>query len=108
MLVNVEEGLGRLRGNAMIYKRMLSMFIDSKEAAQFDDAIATGDIETATRASHSMKGIAGNLSLDDLYAVSDKLTEELRKNIKDDTTIAEFHDVIDQTMVAVKDVIETL
>lgn len=108
MLINVEEGLGRIRGNKVLYKRMLAMFLDSKELTEFDGLIAEGKIEDASHSSHSVKGIAGNLSLTDLFDIANQLTEELRKNIVDEVTIAKYHEVIDETKNAVNEVIATL
>ena len=108
VLINQEEGLGRVRGNKALYKRMLSMFIDTKDAEQLDVFLEQGNLEEASHSSHAIKGIAGNLSLIDLFAISDKLTEELRKNIKDEATIAEFHDILAETRNVVGETILTL
>lgn len=108
MLINVEEGLGRVRNNASLYKRMLSMFIDSKEVGQLEEFLDQNNYEEASRASHSIKGIAGNLSLPDLFSISDILTEELRKGIKDDETIAKYHSILIQTQVVVNETILSL
>ena len=108
MLINVEEGLGRVRNNAMLYKRMLSMFIDSKEVGQLEDALAEGNLEAASHEAHSVKGIAGNLSLTDLYNISDILTEELRKDILNEETLALYRDVLGQTQNIVSETIATL
>lgn len=108
MLINIEEGLKRLHGNKALYKKMLAMFIVSEEIGQLDEFLKAGKAEEASQSSHAIKGIAGNLSLQDLYAISDTLTEELRKGLLDETTIEDFHSILASTLAAAGEAIDTL
>ena len=108
MLINLDEGLARVRGNKALYTRMLSMFIDSKEVLQLETFLAEGNVVDAAGAAHSIKGIAGNLSLSELFNISNTLTEELRKGIISDDTVASYRSTLTETQKAVNDVIATL
>ena len=46
--------------------------------AQLEAALAAQDWETAFRAAHTLKGVAQNLGLDNLYKVSAALTDAVR------------------------------
>jgi HPt (histidine-containing phosphotransfer) domain-containing protein len=45
-----------------------------------ESALKNGDIETAAREMHSLKGVAGNMRLDDCYKVVVVLESALRSN----------------------------
>lgn len=53
-------------------------FLDDDSFANLEKALAEQNAEEAFRAVHTLKGVAQNLSLDNLYRVSFTLTENLR------------------------------
>lgn len=53
-------------------------FLDDDSFANLEKALAEQNAEDAFRAVHTLKGVAQNLSLDNLYRVSFTLTENLR------------------------------
>lgn len=74
---NYEEVLYRLRNEERIAKYAIK-FLDDASFATLKDALSTGDIETAFRAAHTLKGVCQNLSFTKLYESSNAITEELR------------------------------
>ncbi|MDO4303248.1 MAG: Hpt domain-containing protein [Bacillota bacterium] len=74
---NYEEVLYRLRNEERIAKYAIK-FLDDTSFATLKDALSTGDIETAFRAAHTLKGVCQNLSFTKLYESSNAITEELR------------------------------
>jgi CheY-like chemotaxis protein/HPt (histidine-containing phosphotransfer) domain-containing protein len=63
--VNVSEGLLRLGGNMKLYSRLLREFATTQVELpeRIRDALAAGDLATAIRQAHSLKGAAANLAL---------------------------------------------
>jgi len=63
--VQVEIGLARLGGNAELYRKLLLSFRHRQAGAVGDirSARDAGDIETATRLAHTLKGVAANLAV---------------------------------------------
>lgn len=66
--VNMPVALSRLAGNA---KLLIKLFGDFRKQnhdtiQQIRDKQEAGDIETAVRLLHTLKGVAGNLAIDDL------------------------------------------
>jgi CheY-like chemotaxis protein len=67
---HVEEALHRLRGNEVLYRKLLADFARSAEdaVAQIRAALGQGDLEAAHQIIHTLKGVAGNLSAMDVAA----------------------------------------
>jgi two-component system sensor histidine kinase/response regulator len=61
--IQVRAGLRVMSGNVAFYQRMLGKFADSERdfVAQFKAALRLPDENEATRAAHTLKGLAGNL-----------------------------------------------
>ena len=86
--VDVEEVKKRF-GMLKIAQKFLPRFIDDPSFSQLQDAMAAGDGEAAFKASHTLKGVALNLSLNELGAIASEVTEALRGEEKDMATAAE-------------------
>ena len=69
--------LGRLPSEALVKKFLLKYPADPSYA-QLEAALAAQDWEAAFRAAHTLKGVAQNLGLDNLYKVSAALTDAVR------------------------------
>jgi two-component system sensor histidine kinase/response regulator len=76
--LNSTDGLRRVGGNTKLYVKLLHQFA-SQQAEVIDKirvALTTNDIESASRAAHTLKGVAGNLgagNLQDAAAVVEAL-----------------------------------
>lgn len=69
--------LGRLPSEALVKKFLLKYPADPSHD-QLRDALAAQDWETAFRAAHTLKGVAQNLGLENLYKVAATLTDAVR------------------------------
>ena len=69
--------LSRLPGEALV-RRFLRKFLADPAYSELKAALTAGDIPTAFRAAHTIKGTAANLGLDDLACAASDLTEALR------------------------------
>ncbi|MBD5134640.1 MAG: hypothetical protein HDT39_01555 [Lachnospiraceae bacterium] len=79
--VNVDEGMGRLMGNASLYEKMLGKFAkmirdSSVKSEDFDCEDCTELIEKT----HAIKGASGNLSVTPVYAAYTEIVDLLRSN----------------------------
>ncbi len=102
--IDIESGLSRVRGNKVLFKKMLQMFLASTEFEKFDACLASGDIAGAGDVAHAIKGMTGNLSLTALFEVSSTLMQQLRDGVADDTLISEYRDVLKNTIDEVTNV----
>ncbi|MDR1932645.1 MAG: Hpt domain-containing protein [Spirochaetales bacterium] len=100
--IDAEIGLGRVRGNAVIYKKMLGMFLNSKEFDTFEEALAANDYSKAADVAHAIKGLTGNLALTPLFEESTKLMNQLRDGKYDEETLASYRSALTETRSEVK------
>ncbi len=69
--------LGRLGSDALV-QRFLIKFLSDTSFQDLKEGIEKQDPEEAFRGAHTLKGVCMNLAFDDLFVVSDALTEHLR------------------------------
>lgn len=75
---DINEGLSRLLNNSALYEKLLKKFPDSISQQDVIPFIESGEIETATRNAHTIKGVTGNLSLTPLYKAYTEIVDLLR------------------------------
>jgi len=84
--INAEEGKKRVMNNGKLYAKLLTKF---KAGTNLDDLIATAvaqDWDKAQAAAHTIKGIAANLSMTELFNQSlDVETQVKGKSIKNES-----------------------
>lgn len=76
--IDYEDGLARFMNNPQLYEKFIRHFLDDPTFHDLRDNLSGGDGELAFRAAHTLKGVAGNLSLRDLLAAVEPLVEALR------------------------------
>ena len=72
--IDVDAALERLMGSDALLERFLKKFLDDPNYEKLKAAQAAGDREGAVTASHSLKGVCGNLSMTELF---DLLTRQV-------------------------------
>jgi two-component system sensor histidine kinase/response regulator len=84
--IDVEDALRLLRGKVGLYRRLLDDFrADYADfEPRFREALERGDQETAVRAAHSLKGVAGNVGSEPLRAAALGLETALREGAPQD------------------------
>lgn len=76
--VDYDAALSRFMGNEGLLTRFLKKFMDDPNFLNLQGAIDKGDVDAAFRAAHTLKGVAGNLSLSELYNHASKIADMLR------------------------------
>ncbi|NES67716.1 MAG: response regulator, partial [Okeania sp. SIO2D1] len=79
---DVQAGVHRMGGNLKTYRNLLRMFREQNQntLAQIQVAIATAEYTTAQKQIHTIKGTAGNIGAQDLFATADALEKSLQNN----------------------------
>jgi PAS domain S-box-containing protein len=79
--IDVAGGLQRVAGNKRLYRDLLLQFAAKQgdANAQISSAIEGGDRKLAERIAHTVKGVAGNIGLGQLYAAAEKLERAIRE-----------------------------
>jgi len=106
--VNIDDALKRVRGNTTMYCRLLKLFLASEDFDKIENALANGDLKTASESAHAIKGIAGNLSLIKLQDESAALMTKLRENELDPVLLESYRDALTKTKEYVSRVITEL
>jgi PAS domain S-box-containing protein len=79
--IDLKSALGRLKGNLPLLKKLVGDMVASRSGV-FKDirrALQEGDWDSARRAVHTFKGIAGNLSATDLFDCAKRLETVLQQ-----------------------------
>lgn len=77
--IDYDGAMERFGGNAALYERLALKFLDDAHFAALEQALADGDVDTAVREAHTLKGVAGNLSFTALYEAASKVNAALRE-----------------------------
>jgi signal transduction histidine kinase/CheY-like chemotaxis protein len=102
--IKVVDGLNRVAGNRQLYRNLLRQFADNQVAAadQVSAAIKSGDLKLAERIAHTVKGVAGNLGIEEVQLVAQKLEKALRDGEEGlSAPLAEFASVMGTQIQAI-------
>jgi PAS domain S-box-containing protein len=79
--VDTAGGLKRVAGNVRLYRNLLAQFVTEQcdAGSQISAAIDSGQHELAERVAHTVKGVAGNIGLGNVFAASEKLERAIRQ-----------------------------
>ena len=92
--VNVDKALERMKGNMDAYKSFLEEFFEDPDFEALQESIDAQDAKEAFDYAHGLKGMAGNLGLDNVHAKLSVLVEILRRGSLDGATEA-YEEVMD-------------
>ena len=95
--------MSRLMSEQRVVKFALR-FKDDATYREFMEAYNAGDISSAFRAAHTMKGVASNLGFSNLFRTSSAVTEDLR----DGTPSAEIGSLVESMTESYEAVIAAL
>ena len=79
--VDVAGGLKRVAGNNRLYRELLMQFAIKQvdTSSQISAAIECGDRKLAERIAHTVKGVAGNIGLERVFAAAERLEQSIRE-----------------------------
>lgn len=76
--VDRETAVNRFGGRADLYDKFLYKFLEDPTFGELRAAVAAGDAKQGFLAAHTLKGVAGNLSMDTLFRMLHDVVEDLR------------------------------
>ena len=103
--INEDEGKKRVMNNAKLYARLLTKF---KTETNLNDLVAfagAGDWEKAQAAAHTIKGIAANLSLTELFNQSLDVETQIKGKSLEAESLESIKICFTETLAAVDKVI---
>jgi HPt (histidine-containing phosphotransfer) domain-containing protein len=104
--LDVDLGLSRTTNNPAFYASMLRKFVAAQEdaTARVQQAMAGGDMATAERIAHTLKGVAGNLGASDLQGSAAQLEAALREG----AAVHVVTKAVDHTAIALQLLVQQL
>ncbi len=102
--INYDKGLERFMGNEALYDKFLGKFLYDSSYEEFELGVNGGDLAMAEKAVHTLKGTAGNLSMESLYRIADTTVKAIRSK-KSTEEIQELADQVHDTYQQVCDAI---
>ena len=106
--IDVEDGLKRIFNNKAIYKKLLGKFTEKSGFEELKAELAAGDIVSATRSAHSIKGAGANLSLIKATEVAAALEQDLKNGLPHEEHFHELEEVMAATLGYIQTLVETL
>jgi HPt (histidine-containing phosphotransfer) domain-containing protein len=103
--LNEEEGKKRVMNNAKLYIKLLTKFKADTNLDQLTAAAGDGDWETARAAAHTLKGIAANLSLTELYKQCMDVETQIKGNALNDESLEQLKHCFAATLAEIDTVI---
>ena len=84
--LDLPQAMRRMGGNAKLMRKLIGRFAETQSDAmeRVRAAIALGDVDTATREAHTVKGLAGNIGATQLLARAGVVESALRHGPADD------------------------
>jgi HPt (histidine-containing phosphotransfer) domain-containing protein len=76
--INFDEGVKRVMNNTKLYVKLLGKFKTDTDFGELEGALAAGDMEKARIQAHTIKGIAANLSLTELFKQAQALESQIK------------------------------
>jgi HPt (histidine-containing phosphotransfer) domain-containing protein len=103
--INVQEGAKRVMNNVKLYVKFLGKFKDGTSLDELEAALAAGDLEKAQGAAHTVKGVAANLSLSELFKQTLELENQIKAKSVDLSQLETVKSVFSRTLEEVDKVI---
>jgi HPt (histidine-containing phosphotransfer) domain-containing protein len=88
--MNVDDGMSSV-GDTDLYSQLLALLVESTDPATLCQSLAAGDLPTALRAAHSLRGVSGTLGLTGIAQQAELIETQLRnaKEGMDHSSIAQ-------------------
>jgi two-component system sensor histidine kinase/response regulator len=89
--INQVDGLKRVAGNKRLYRDLLAQFASKQDdaAVQISVALEYGDLKLAERIAHTVKGVAGNLGIGQVFAAAERLERAIHDSVAVEPAVLE-------------------
>jgi len=104
--INAEEGISRVMNNAKLFSKLLGKFKSDLSLTEIEAAFAQGAIDNAKNSAHTLKGLAANLSLIELFKQVLELETQIKGGAMNIEQLALVKDVYANTLIEADKVIE--
>jgi HPt (histidine-containing phosphotransfer) domain-containing protein len=103
--INFDEGIKRVTNNTKLYARLLGKFKADTSLADLAAHLFAGDLEKAQVSVHTLKGLAANLSLTELFERTRDLETQIKEGVLQEGALDTVKLVYEETIKKVDEVI---
>jgi HPt (histidine-containing phosphotransfer) domain-containing protein len=103
--INFDEGMKRVVNNGKLYVRLLGKFKSDTTMADLELRISAGDLEGAQISAHTLKGLAANLSLTELFERTRDLESCIKERAVPEGALDTLKSVYEETLKRLDEVI---
>jgi HPt (histidine-containing phosphotransfer) domain-containing protein len=103
--IDFADGVKRVMNNTKLYVKLLAKFKDGTRLDDLEAAIAAGDMEKARNSAHTIKGLAANLSLAELYKQCLELETQIKAGAADPAQLNTVKTAFAKTLQEIEKVI---
>ncbi len=76
--IDLDAALDRMMGNEALLERLLQKFLSDQNFDKLQTAVADHNLDDALTASHTLKGVCGNLSMTRLFELFSEQVSDFR------------------------------
>jgi len=103
--INLDEGFKRVMNNTKLFSKLLLKFKDDIHLNEIEASFKDGNNDKAKDAAHTLKGLAANLSLTELYKQVMELEAQIKAGNNNADQLALVKDVYAKTLIEADEVI---
>jgi HPt (histidine-containing phosphotransfer) domain-containing protein len=103
--VDFDDGLKRVMNNAGLYVKLLGKFKADTNFTDLASHLSAGDLEKARVSAHTLKGLAANLSLTELFERTRDLEGRIKEGAVPAGALDTVKDAYEKTLKKVDEVI---
>lgn len=109
--IDVDTALARFVNNEMLFLTFLKKFPNEEHYAGIKPALDAKDYDEAYKGVHAIKGVAGNLGINPVFEIVDKMCALMKQPATSsnfDADIMAMYEAFDQAFHAASDVINSI
>jgi len=96
--LNFAEGVKRIMNNTKLYVKLLGKFKNDTKLDDLEAAVVSGDMEKSQAAAHTIKGLAANLSMTELFNQCLELENQIKSGSPKTEQLETVKNVFDATL----------
>jgi len=104
--INVDEGVKRVMNNGKLFAKLLTKFKSDTNINDIESAFEQGDLKNACNSTHTLKGLAANLALTELFNQVLEMETQLKAGTMNKDQLAAVKNVLTLTYNEMDKVIE--
>lgn len=103
--IDIDDALKRVGGNKALYSKLLLRFVEGNQLEELEKFFDSGNLEEASRTAHTIKGVAANLSLIKLRALSSELEAAIKAGHDPNPKWVELKEVYNKTAEVIAEIV---